>query len=110
MAYCGPRGIALHEFLTWPEESQEAALAWQAHEAKRCRNCGTHKADWIGPNGRPNIAAHWTEEVCPGCQYLGSEQDRLAADKDAPRGVSLVRHDGHRLKCPTCSQIPPSES
>ncbi len=40
MAYCGPRGIPLTEFLAWDETDQDAALAWQSYESRRCREDG----------------------------------------------------------------------
>lgn len=44
MAYCAPKGIPLSTFLAWPQEDQDAALAWQWHESLRC-SCGAHEAD-----------------------------------------------------------------
>ncbi len=58
MAYCGPRGIPLEEFLQWGELSQDAALQWQAYEARRCSSCGSHPDE--GPR-------HAHVDVCAGC-------------------------------------------
>lgn len=58
MAYCGPRGIPLEEFLEWGDLSQDAALAWQSYENRRCQSCGHHPEE--GPR-------HAHVDVCPGC-------------------------------------------
>jgi hypothetical protein len=83
MAYCGPKGIKLSEFLSWPDDDQAAALAWQAHEGRRCGSCGTHPDEWDPEAGGSRGA--YTPEVyaCRGCERL--EQLR---DSDAvPKGV-----------------------
>lgn len=106
MAYCGPKGIPLHEFLAWPDESQQAALAWQAHEAHRCPGCGTHRDEWT-EDGRPRQAHHFAEEICPGCQSLARARERLQGDANAPRGVGIVRHHGSAASCPVCRPTMP---
>lgn len=88
MAYCGPRGIPLSTFLAWPQGDQDAALIWQAHEAKRCRACGTHPTDWIlDEGGHPNAFAVDFYR-CRGCEQLQQVQqsDEL---RDLGRGVHL---------------------
>src|SRR3546814_15450534 len=57
MRYCGPKGIPLEEFLKWSQSSQDAALEWQAHEDRRCRQCGYH------PDEHPS-GVHAHVEVC----------------------------------------------
>lgn len=49
MRYCGPRGIPRSTFLSWPEEDQEWALAWQDDQAVRCPGCGHHPEDVFDP-------------------------------------------------------------
>lgn len=101
MAYCGPKGIPLHDFLGWPEESQQAALLWQAHEGKRHSACGTHAEDWFDADGRPVEAQHWHEKVCPGCQRKQRAEEAL--DRDGTRGVFLAAADGPASRCPDCT-------
>lgn len=102
MAYCGPKGLSLSTFLGWPEEDQQAALAWQAHEGRR-HSCGTHPEDWTDGNGRRVEAVHYVEQVCRGCQVLAQAQDRLAQDEDRTRGLTLVAHTGPRGDCTSCA-------
>lgn len=70
MAYCGPRGIPLSVFLSWDDDDQDAALAWQAHEAGRCPSCGTHPDEWTESLGGHRDAYHGELVICPGCQQL----------------------------------------
>lgn len=95
MAYCGPRGIALSTFLSWPQADQDAALEWSAHESRRCPSCGTHPDD-----DRPR---HWHPQVCVGCQQKQRAQDDLRADGDTTRGLGLVTAAGAAVDCPICS-------
>lgn len=70
MAYCGPRGIPLSEFLNWHPDDQQAALAWQSEESLKCPRCGT--ADWQWEED-PNFA-HAEAYVCRGCNLRGHEE------------------------------------
>lgn len=99
MNYCGPRGIPLHAFLEWPQESQDAALAWAAHEARRCPGCRTHRDDWAD-RAEP---VHWHDEVCPGCQHKANAVKQLQNDADGTKGVVLVCAHGSRKECEICS-------
>lgn len=77
MAYCGPHGIPLSVFLSWPVDDQAAALGWLADERTRCSNCGTAEWEWIE---NPDFAdAH--ARICPGCHRIGLE--RKAFEKSA---------------------------
>lgn len=67
MAYCGPRGIDLDEFLERSTYSQAAALAWQAHESQRCSGCGTHPDDWDESKGGKRHAWQAVIRNCEGC-------------------------------------------
>lgn len=89
MRYCGPRGIPLSTFLGWAQEDQDAALAWQAHEAERCPGCGRHPDD---PPSHPHVG------VCPSCRaqaLQGREVDRAG-------GEHLVWEPGYAADCPQC--------
>lgn len=102
MAYCGPHGIPLHEFLTWPDESQQAALAWQSHEGRRHGPCGTHPDDFPD-GGRGTDEAHFHESICVGCQRMQAAQERMRADTDGTPGVVLRLASGPASTCPRCS-------
>jgi hypothetical protein len=102
MAYCGPKGIPLHEFLTWPAESQQAALAWQAHEGRRHAACGTHPEDFPD-GGRGPAQVHWHERVCIGCQRLEASRAQMRSDADGTAGVRLIAASGPASTCPSCS-------
>jgi hypothetical protein len=70
MAYCGPRGIPLSEFLNWHPDDQQAALAWQSDEAQRCPHCGTAEWEWEADRDA------YTPEVrvCRGCHRRQAEE------------------------------------
>lgn len=102
MDYCGPKGIALDDFLSWSEESQQAALQWQAWESRRCANCHTHAEDWDAKSGGSKDHQHWHPQICIGCQKKEQAQAALAKDQDKTRGLGLVAVDGPSAKCPVC--------
>lgn len=102
MAYCGPQGIALSAFLSWPESDQEAALAWAAREARRCSGCGTHPDDWSEDLGGSRMAYHAEYYICPGC----TESQRMSESKQvekAGRGVHVRLAAGGQRDCDRCS-------
>jgi hypothetical protein len=101
MAYCGPRGIALDAFLSWPQESQDAALQWQAYEARRCGSCGTHADDWNPDKGGSRAAWHAHLDVCPGCVA----RERASNDPGARdiRGAAVRLAHGSPVECARCN-------
>ena len=103
MAYCGPKGIELDAFLRWSRRSQQAALDWQAFEARRCRHCGTHPDEWA--DDKFAYHAHLTE--CVGCRQL----QRLSNTDRAKKGdgVYAVTAGGSAADCRQCKplSIPP---
>ena len=88
MAYCGPRGIPLSVFLAWPEDDQQAALAWQAREQARCPGCGTHEEDWDPEQDGSRNAYTAVAVVCQGCVELQRMQDNPEI-RNGVRGVHL---------------------
>lgn len=97
MRYCGPRGIALSTFLSWPEADQDAALTWAEHEDQRCGTCGTHPDDWHGDR----YAWHAEVSRCAGCEQL----EQLAASdrtKDIGKGIKLHLARGSAAGCLRC--------
>jgi DNA-directed RNA polymerase subunit RPC12/RpoP len=101
MAYCGPRGIPLSTFLSWPRADQDAALAWMAYEARRCGRCGTHLDDWKEAEGGSRNAYHAEQYACPGCARLGQAQTALR-DSKAPDHFHVRLAAGPGEDCPRC--------
>lgn len=91
MRYVGPRGLPLSEFLSWPEQDQDAALAWQGHEARRCGTCGHHP-----DNGR--VHAH--VDICPGC---AAREAVPKEDREMP-GAHIRLAPGTADRCPRCRE------
>jgi len=97
MAYCGPRGIALSDFLRWDDRSQDAALEWAAREARRCGGCGTDPDEWAdNPHAHH---AHLTRE-CPGCVAVSRMQKQ--AGELAP-GVRIALPQIPAAACTQCN-------
>ena len=88
MAYCGPRGIPLSRFLDWDDGDQDAALVWQAHEARRCPSCGTHPDDWDPTKGGDRSAYAAEVVICPGCRTL--DDARAHGPERPPYGAHLM--------------------
>lgn len=101
MAYCGPRGIPLSVFLSWAEDDQQAALAWQAHEAARCRGCGTHPEDW--PRDATEHRHHVEIYRCHGCALLQQNAETAEFRDQTRRGQHLMMARGPAVACPTCN-------
>lgn len=102
MQYCGPRGIPLSRFLSWPVSDQEAALAWMAHESRRCGQCGTHLDDWKEAEGGSRTAYHAEQFSCPGCARIGQAQTALR-DQKAPDHIHVRLAMGAGEECPRCN-------
>lgn len=100
MAYCGPRGIALDTFLSWPEASQDAALEWTARENQRCSSCGTFHDEWDPRAGVYPWHAH--PQLCPG-QKAVQDLQNAPHMKNAGHGVQVVLAHGPAKDCPMCN-------
>lgn len=87
MAYCGPHGIPLSEFLRWPAADQQAALAWQAHESRRCHGCGSHPDDWDPELGGDLHAYRAVTRICQGCVEL--QRRHTEPDNQDVRGLHI---------------------
>ncbi|MFL6141571.1 MAG: hypothetical protein ACJ72N_06850 [Labedaea sp.] len=87
MAYCGPRGIPLSEFLSWRESDQQAALAWQAYESRRCAGCGSHPDDWDPDLGGDPRAWRAETRICQGCVEL--QRRHTEPDNQNVRGLHI---------------------
>lgn len=98
MAYCGPRGIPLSVFLSWPEADQQAALGWQAHEGRRCGSCGTHPDDW----DEDKHAYHPEAFQCAGCRDV--ERTKQAPEVvNGERGLHIRLVPGTHKDCSRCN-------
>lgn len=102
MAYCGPKGIPLSTFLTWSPEDQDAALAWQSHEGRRCGQCGTHPDDWRESAGGSRHAWHAEDYKCPGCVQLEQRMETHEV-KDGGRGMHVRLGSGSAVDCTRCN-------
>lgn len=100
MAYCGKRGIPLSRFLgreggpEWLESDRKAALDWQAYEAQRCTQCGTHPDDVEAGT----FHAHLSQ--CKGCQHRQRVSE--APEAKEGRGVYAVAVPYAAAACPRC--------
>lgn len=90
MTYCGPRGIPLSTFLSWDPHDQAAALAWEAHEARRCSGCGTHPDDWDEEQGGSRHAWKARLHMCEGCNALHQVSQTQESQRPGIR-VHMVR-------------------
>jgi len=101
MSYCGPKGIPLSRFLSWSEQDQDAALAWQAHDNRRCPGCGTHPDDWVEDKGGSRYAYHAEAYVCQGCVESQRMTESEAVVKGG-RGVHVRLAAGSHGDCARC--------
>lgn len=90
MDYCAPRGLPHSIFLTWAQDDQDAALAWEVRRMQLCPGCGTNPRDWKNDEGRAAIPPpyEWEAMMCYGCQ----ERERLVkslGDKP-PDGMFVI--------------------
>lgn len=105
MAYCGPKGIPLSVFLSWPEADQEAALAWQAHENRRCSGCGTHPDDWSPKAGGDRHAYHPEHDSCPGCAALERYRESKHVQESKRHGLQIRLAPGLAKDCDHCKPL-----
>ncbi len=92
MRLCNEWHMPHSEFLKWKPQDQANALAYFAHEARRCRQCGIHPDDWPDPEV-PLFDA--VLEVCPGCaetdryqRHITDQAERMP--KSAADGVRIA--------------------
>lgn len=104
MAYCGPKGIPLSAFLAWSEADQDAALAWQGYENRRCHGCGTHPDDWNEKQGGSRFAWHAEHYQCPGCVKREQHSERPQV-KDAGPGIHVRLAPGPNSECESCAKV-----
>ncbi len=82
LAYCVPLGIPHSEFLSWPADDQDKAMAYLAEQSQRCKGCGTRSADWDPKQGGSRTAFVADVSRCLGCEVLDMAKRDLAEEKD----------------------------
>jgi hypothetical protein len=82
------------EFLSWPDDDQDKALAFQAQRHQVCPGCGTRPEEWIGGDGRRVDEDPYTAEAikCYGCVARGALADELRPRENEPPepGIRVV--------------------
>lgn len=81
-----PLGIPHSEFLSWDEDDQDKALAYQHEQSIRCGECGTSRAEWED-DPLAYMGDAWT---CMGCETIELEQENTADAREA--GARGVKH------------------
>ena len=87
--YCVPLGIPHSVFLSWEEDDQDKALAYQREMAKVCSGCGTRQVEW---DEDPDAYIGWVRR-CEGCSRLNRERLNLGDEHDPSAHIGLLpRH------------------
>jgi hypothetical protein len=89
LAYCVPAGIAHSEFLSWPADDQDKALAWLADQSHICKGCGTRRADWDPAQGGNRTAFIAELSRCLGCEELDRARQHMSENPDQHLGVHI---------------------
>lgn len=77
--------IPLSSFLSWPDDDQDKALAYERYLAGVCSGCGTHRDDW-----KADRQAYVAEiGSCIGCETV--DQGRKQIEANVPEDQ---RHSG----------------
>jgi hypothetical protein len=96
MEYCAPLGIQHSQFLKWPTEDQDKALAYSVFKRTTCDRCGTIPEDWLDEDGRElddppyKVASRY----CPGCATLEAVRDEIPKNRKNLVTVFLTRAGG----------------
>jgi hypothetical protein len=82
------------EFLSWPVEDQDKALAFQRHQ-RRLHTCGTDPSEWITAKGRPVVPPPFEPQVfsCQGCKEIDGLRRALGDDLKGYQEIVLVPVD-----------------
>jgi hypothetical protein len=89
LAYCVPRGIPHGEFLSWPADDQDKALAYLAAESERCSGCGTRSADWDPKQGGSRTAFVADITRCLGCEVKQQAERDLSKTPEENLGIRI---------------------
>lgn len=84
MDYCVPLGIPHSQFLSWTEEDQDKAIAWQQTQRSFCRECGTPIHEWVDDEGLPVSPPPYVVETlyCHGCATVKAERTQITAEAE----------------------------
>jgi hypothetical protein len=74
LAYCVPRGLPHSAFLSWDQDDQDKALAWEAERRAHCPDCGTRRDEWDPDRGGDRYAYLAVDYRCLGCESLEQAQ------------------------------------
>lgn len=87
LSYCVPHAIPHSVFLSWDEDDQDKALAFEALQRATCSGCGTRIEEWDPKRGGDRSAYVGQHHQCPGCEAL--EQEREHNVSDGLKGVRV---------------------
>jgi|SRR5690606_31136450 len=83
-------GLSHAEFLTWPDDSQDLAIALALVENDHCPGgCGAKRAEMQNP-----LAYKVVTSRCVWCQQLAVEKDNIPAEDRGHRHVTLLPSRG----------------
>jgi len=83
--YCVPRGIGHSDFLTWPDDDQDKALAWLEDKNERCAGCGQPRSIAWGDEN----AHRWVgdQTTCHACAAAESQAHLVREGEGSVAGV-----------------------
>jgi hypothetical protein len=77
LAYTVPSRIPLSQFLAWPEQDQDLALAYLRSQRRKCPSCGIEPSRVEG--AEPELIATWAVRQC--CSDMETKQKQIPEDK-----------------------------
>lgn len=77
LALCREYRIRHGEFLGWPADDQDKALAYERYDRSVCGGCGTRRDEWDPAAGGDRNAYVAATDTCPGCQVRGDLEHDL---------------------------------
>ena len=82
LSYCVPLGLPHSQFLAWPEDDRDKALAYNREMASVCKGCGTRQSEWAA-DADAYIGDFFT---CDGCARMEGERDNVG---EGAKGVHI---------------------
>lgn len=83
-----PHGIPHSVFLSWDDDDQAKALAWERERSKVCSICGSRLEEWDESCGGDRHAYVSESVRCPGCELLDIHREHL--DPEESKGVRIT--------------------
>ncbi|MCK2214293.1 hypothetical protein MF672_010890 [Actinomadura sp. ATCC 31491] len=87
MAVCHHYRIPHSQFLSWPADDRDKAIAYYVRERSRCGTCGTRPEEWDEARGGDRHAYYAVERWCGGCAQI--EAMRASMPGDTGRGIKI---------------------